>query len=157
MADTFMTPPGGLSNKKLALADATANDVLSGKKFYAGDKTLKTGTFTMKLVAINNIFVNGKTASSRSTSFTVQRNGFGFISIVMGLPKNGNKSVSCTCGGRSVSLNSRTATSTIDSYHDNEAVGYSGIFTCSAGETVKVDWSVLSNINDCTAYAFFYN
>ena len=34
---------GGLSNSKLALATATAADVLSGKTFYAGNKTLKTG------------------------------------------------------------------------------------------------------------------
>ena len=36
--------PGGLSNSKLKLATATANDVASGKTFYAGDKTIKTGT-----------------------------------------------------------------------------------------------------------------
>ena len=36
---------GGLSNTKLALADATPATVLEGKTFYAGsDKTLKTGT-----------------------------------------------------------------------------------------------------------------
>ena len=35
---------GGLSNTKLALADATPATVLEGKTFYAGSKTLKTGT-----------------------------------------------------------------------------------------------------------------
>ena len=35
---------GGLSNSRLALANATAADVAEGKTFYAGDKTLKTGT-----------------------------------------------------------------------------------------------------------------
>ena len=35
---------GGLSNSKLALANATAADVAEGKTFYAGNKTLKTGT-----------------------------------------------------------------------------------------------------------------
>ena len=35
---------GGLTASKLALANATAGDVRSGKKFYAGDATLKTGT-----------------------------------------------------------------------------------------------------------------
>ena len=34
---------GGLSNSKLALANATAADVAEGKTFYAGNKTLKTG------------------------------------------------------------------------------------------------------------------
>lgn len=35
--------PGGLGNSNLKLADATTADVLAGKKFYSGDKTLKTG------------------------------------------------------------------------------------------------------------------
>lgn len=35
---------GGLSDNDLALADAGTGDVLSGKKFYAGNKNLKTGT-----------------------------------------------------------------------------------------------------------------
>ena len=35
---------GGLSNSKLALADATPAAVLEGKTFYASDKVLKTGT-----------------------------------------------------------------------------------------------------------------
>lgn len=34
----------GLSNSKLSQANAFASDVLSGKTFYAGDKTLKTGS-----------------------------------------------------------------------------------------------------------------
>lgn len=44
--DLLNPAAGGLSNAKLALANAAASDVLSGKKFYSGDKTLKTGTFT---------------------------------------------------------------------------------------------------------------
>ena len=35
---------GGLSGSKLAAADAEPGDVRTGKKFYAGDKTIKTGT-----------------------------------------------------------------------------------------------------------------
>lgn len=44
MADSLMGPATGLVNSKLALADAGAENVLSGKKFYAGDKVIKTGT-----------------------------------------------------------------------------------------------------------------
>lgn len=43
MADTMISAGGGLSKSKLALATAIANDVVSGKTFYAGDKTIKTG------------------------------------------------------------------------------------------------------------------
>ena len=39
--------PGGLSNSKLKMANATPEDVLSGKKFYSGDKTLKTGNLAL--------------------------------------------------------------------------------------------------------------
>ena len=46
MAKSLMGPATGLTNSKLALADASEGQVLSGKKFYAGDKTLKTGTMT---------------------------------------------------------------------------------------------------------------
>ncbi len=35
---------GGLSLTKLALATADTGDVISGKKFYSGDKTIKTGS-----------------------------------------------------------------------------------------------------------------
>lgn len=37
---------GGLTNSKLALANAQAADVRSEKKFYAGDKQIKTGTLS---------------------------------------------------------------------------------------------------------------
>lgn len=40
----LMTASGGLSNGKLALANAEVGDVLSGKTFYAGDKLVKAGT-----------------------------------------------------------------------------------------------------------------
>ena len=40
---------GGLSNTKLALADAAASDVVEGKTFYAGnDKSLKTGAILIR-------------------------------------------------------------------------------------------------------------
>lgn len=38
------TAGGGLSNSKLAQANAAAGDVVQGKTFYAGDKKLKVGT-----------------------------------------------------------------------------------------------------------------
>lgn len=43
MADTMISAGGGLSKTKLALANAAESDVLSGKKFYAGDKIIKEG------------------------------------------------------------------------------------------------------------------
>lgn len=38
------TVGGGLTNGKLSLANAATSDVLQGKTFYSGDKTLKTGS-----------------------------------------------------------------------------------------------------------------
>lgn len=44
MSTDLLQPGGGLTKSKLALANAAAGDVLSGKKFYAGDKVIKTGS-----------------------------------------------------------------------------------------------------------------
>ena len=44
MGEAPHTAGGALGNGKLKMADAVAGNVLKGKKFYAGDKTLKTGT-----------------------------------------------------------------------------------------------------------------
>ena len=43
MAESLMGPATGLTNSKLALADADVAHVLEGKGFFAGDKILKTG------------------------------------------------------------------------------------------------------------------
>ena len=54
--------PGGLSNSKLKLADAVAGNVKSGKKFYAGDKTLKTGTWVPVFVQVGSNQSHGEDA-----------------------------------------------------------------------------------------------
>ena len=59
---------GGLSNAKLALADAVAANVLSGKKFYSGDKTLKTGTLSLAATATPADVVAGKTFFAGGTA-----------------------------------------------------------------------------------------
>ena len=51
---------GGLSNTKLALATADTGDVISGKKFYSGDKTLKTG----EILPRNTVGQNGAVGGS---------------------------------------------------------------------------------------------
>lgn len=54
--------PGGLSSSKLKLADAVAGNVKSGKKFYAGDKTLKTGTWVPVFVRVGSNNSHGEDA-----------------------------------------------------------------------------------------------
>lgn len=44
MSENLMSPGGGLTKNKLALATATEEDVVSPNTFYAGDKELKTGS-----------------------------------------------------------------------------------------------------------------
>lgn len=51
---------GGLSLTKLALADADTVDVISGKKFYSGDKTIKTG----EILPRNTVGQNGAVGGS---------------------------------------------------------------------------------------------
>lgn len=43
MPDKLLSPSSGLSNSDLAKANAGTGDVIAGKTFYAGIKTLKTG------------------------------------------------------------------------------------------------------------------
>lgn len=67
-----MSAGGGLSNSKLALANTNPEDVISGKKFYSGDKTLKTGTLVdlgHEPVAKGGVLYNG------SLYFYVGENG----------------------------------------------------------------------------------
>lgn len=53
---------GGLSLTKLALATADTGDVISGKKFYSGDKSLKTG----EILPRNTVGQNGAVGASAS-------------------------------------------------------------------------------------------
>ena len=57
---------GGLSNSRLALANATAADVAEGKTFYAGDETLKIGTLIPYKYATGTA-----TWTNQSSGFTV--------------------------------------------------------------------------------------
>ena len=50
----FFKGGGGLSDAKLAAANAEPGDVRTGKKFYAGDKTIKTGTLPVHNVSIGS-------------------------------------------------------------------------------------------------------
>lgn len=52
---------GGLSIAKLALATADTGDVISGKKFYSGDKTIKTGAILPR----NTVGENGAVGLSQ--------------------------------------------------------------------------------------------
>lgn len=52
---------GGLSNTKLALATADTGDVISGKKFYSGDKSLKNGAILPR----NTVGENGTVGISQ--------------------------------------------------------------------------------------------
>lgn len=52
---------GGLSLTKLALATADTGDVIAGKKFYSGDKSLKTGSILPR----NTVGENGTVGISR--------------------------------------------------------------------------------------------
>lgn len=49
MSTQFMMSNNGISSVNFELANASASDVMSGKTFYAGDKTLKTGTLVPRL------------------------------------------------------------------------------------------------------------
>ena len=78
------TMGGGLSSAKLALADAVAANVLSGKKFYSGDKVLKTGTLSLAATATPADVVAGKTFFAGGTAKKTGTRSSGTIQKVSG-------------------------------------------------------------------------
>lgn len=60
----------GLSDEDLALANATPEDVFAGKTFYAGDRTLKTGTASKGLVLYQKY--TGTIPSGQNATFNIQ-------------------------------------------------------------------------------------
>lgn len=69
MANSLMSASGGLSNGKLALADAQTTDVKPGKKFYSQTKELKTGNMPTKAAETKSI-----TPTFSPQSYTFQTN-----------------------------------------------------------------------------------
>lgn len=72
---------GGLSNSKLALATADTGDVISGKKFYSGDKSLKTGSILPRntvgqngTVGIGQYYPNAAVSKANSDNTQTNRN-----------------------------------------------------------------------------------
>lgn len=70
MPDTMINAGGGLSKSKLALATATVADVASGKTFYAGDKTIKTGTGKIKVTS-KKVYCDYPGDSAGTKAYTV--------------------------------------------------------------------------------------
>lgn len=72
--------PGGLSNSNLKLATATVADVASGKTFYAGDKTIKTGTLkgyaTNPSLSYNASRAESATSGVYGTPFHSNQSGY---------------------------------------------------------------------------------
>lgn len=75
MENRPMYAGGGLSNGKLALANAALAEVLSGKTFYSGDKTLKTGTMPNR-GAWNGVYSNADVTIPKG-----YHNGSGKVSV----------------------------------------------------------------------------
>ena len=73
---------GGLSNSKLALANATAADVAEGKTFYAGNKTLKTGTLVPYKYATGTVRIS-KNESPDVGDTVVTISGIGFRPFIV--------------------------------------------------------------------------
>ncbi len=66
MPDNLLNAISGLSSSDLALTTATINDVLSGKTFYSGDDTIKTGVASW----IGNDIATVVNANNRATSWS---------------------------------------------------------------------------------------
>lgn len=64
----FFKVGGGLSDAKLAAANTAPGDVRTGKKFYAGDKEVKTGTLPVRNVSIGS-YIDFWTNSSNGQKY----------------------------------------------------------------------------------------
>ena len=75
MPTNFLSEVTGLSASKLGQATATEGDVLVGKTFYSGDKSLKTGTNTnsdyLELTAIMTFDTSNYSAALGAFSINV--------------------------------------------------------------------------------------
>ena len=97
---------GGLSNAKLALADAVAANVLSGKKFYSGDKVLKTGTLSLAATATPADVVAGKTFFAGGTTKKTGTRGAGTYRVVTGTfeTKGEGQTITVSVGSKPLAL-----------------------------------------------------
>lgn len=126
---------GGLSSGKLAQATAAESDVLSGKKFYAGNKNLKTGTLALSGSAGTGDVLSGRTfykdnAKSKLTGTMADR---GNISAT--LNPGGSKSYSAGYySGGTIKCNS--ATSVIKTTTLSFSTSWESPFTKNAPGTI---------------------
>lgn len=126
---------GGLSSGKLAQATAAESDVLSGKKFYAGNKNLKTGTLALSGNAGTGDVLSGRTfykdnAKSKLTGTMANR---GNISAT--LNPGGSKSYSAGYySGGTIKCNS--ATSVIKTTTLSFSTSWESPFTKNAPGTI---------------------
>ena len=108
---------GGLGTSKLALATATAEDVLTGKTFYAGDKELKTGTLTKGLIKVTGVIsvaggdtetitLPGKVQDVLATTslFSQSTTYYSFFDLEGNYNTTGSSGITLTVSGNQVSF-----------------------------------------------------
>lgn len=82
MPVNVLMPSYGLSNSKLEEATAQTSHVMNGKTFYAGDRSLKTGTLTLTGNATVNDVLMGKTFYSDSFTKITGNNNFAYRKLI---------------------------------------------------------------------------
>ena len=141
---------GGVSNSKLAATTATAEDVLSGKTFYSGDKTVKTGTIAKKAAATYGAKTSAQTIAAgqylsgaqtiaavtqsnlsaanivAGTTITIASNGSNLWSVTGTRIKPEDQGWNVATGGTSCSI-----TVTNGAYYDIVASYYQDTYTIS--------------------------
>ena len=137
--------PGGLSNSKLKLATATAADVSSGKTFYAGDKTIKTGTFIQHDIAYHwyeTKAVNGADYFGSCGCFVIP--GKSATKVNWGGSASGNF-ISYTNSGRSFTIRAlKNCKVTVRSVYNKGSVSTQTLtMTAGQSKTISVanDWT----------------
>lgn len=88
MPDVFLSEITGLTNSKLSIATATPSDVLEGKTFYSGDKTLQSGILPDYKNKIRGMVLSETGDSTAAIVIVISGSSFSYNRVVRSSTSN---------------------------------------------------------------------
>ena len=134
---------GGLSIAKLALATADTGDVISGKKFYSGDKSLKTGSILPRNTVGENgtvglsQFLTGVAVSKANSRNTQTNNNLDKVSRLCLQPPAGFYNGNTYVGETFANVASAIGLTAEKLMYGQQVLGITGTCTLQAGYSYR--------------------
>ena len=134
---------GGLSIAKLALATADTGDVISGKKFYSGDKSLKTGSILPRNTVGQNgtvglsQFLTGVAVSQANSRNTQTNNNLDKVSRLCLQPPAGFYNGNTYVGETFANVASAIGLTAEKLMYGQQVLGITGTCTLQAGYSYR--------------------